>query len=46
MMGFTVETAHDISIGIGSDHLVINLEDILTKKPADRTRWPKENAVF
>ena len=44
MMGFTVETAHGISIGLGSDHLVINLEDLLTKKPADRAKWLKENA--
>jgi hypothetical protein len=44
MMGFTVETAHGISIGLGSDHLVINLEDLLTKKPADRPKWLKENA--
>jgi N-6 DNA Methylase len=45
MMGFTVETAHGISIGLGSDHLVINLEDLLTKKPADRPKWLKENAA-
>ncbi len=45
MMGFTVETAHGVSIGLGSDHLVINLEDLLTKKPADRPKWLKENAV-
>ncbi|MGD0049351.1 MAG: DNA methyltransferase [Bryobacteraceae bacterium] len=44
MMGFTVETAHGISIGIGSDHLVVGLEDLLTKKPADRPKWLKENA--
>ena len=44
MMGFTVETAHGISIGLGSDHLVIDLEDLLTKKPADRAKWLKENA--
>jgi hypothetical protein len=45
MMGFTVETAHGISIGLGSDHLVINLEDLLTKKPTDRPKWLKENAA-
>jgi len=45
MMGFTVETAHGISIGLGSDHLVVNLEDLLTKKPADRPKWLKENAA-
>lgn len=45
MMGFTVETAHGISIGLGSDHLVINLEELLTKKPADRAKWLKENAA-
>jgi len=45
MMGFTVETAHGISIGLGSDHLVINLEDLLTKKPADRPKWLKESAA-
>ena len=44
MMGFTVETAHGISIGLGSDHLVIDLEDLLTKKPGDRPKWLKENA--
>ncbi len=44
MMGFTVEIAHGISIGLGSDHLVVNLEDFLTKKPADRPKWLKENA--
>ncbi len=44
MMGFTVETAHGISIGLGADHLVINLEDLLTKKPGDRPKWLKENA--
>jgi hypothetical protein len=45
MMGFTVETAHGISIGLGSDHLVINLEELLTKNPADRPKWLKENAA-
>src|ERR1035437_3367003 len=45
MMGFTVETAHAISIGLGSDHLVITLEALLTKKPADRAKWLKENAA-
>ena len=45
MMGFTVETAHGVSIGLGSDHLVINLEDFLTKKPAERPKWLKENAA-
>ena len=45
MMGFTVETARGISIGLGSDHLVINLEDLLTKNPADRPKWLKENAA-
>lgn len=44
MMGFTVETAHGISIGLGSDHLVVNLEELLAKKPADRPKWLKENA--
>ncbi len=44
MMGFTVETAHGISIGLGADHLVIDLEDLLTKKPGDRPKWLKENA--
>ena len=44
MMGFTVETAHGISIGLGSDHLVIDLEEVLTKKPADRAKWVKEKA--
>jgi hypothetical protein len=44
MMGFTVETAHGISIGLGSDHLVVNLEDLLTQKAADRPKWLKENA--
>ena len=34
MMGFTVETAHGLSIGLGPDHLVINLEDLLTKPDA------------
>ena len=45
MMGFTVETAHGVSIGLGSHHLVIDLEDLLTKKPADRPKWLKENAA-
>jgi hypothetical protein len=45
MMGFTVETAHGLSIGLGSDHLVINLEDLLTKKAADRPKWLKEKAA-
>jgi hypothetical protein len=45
MMGFTVETAHGISIGLGSDHLVINLEDLLTNKSADRPKWLKETAA-
>ncbi len=44
MMGFTVETAHGVSIGLGADRLVINLETLLTKKPADRPKWLKENA--
>jgi hypothetical protein len=45
MMGFTVETAHGLSIGLGSHHLVINLEELLAKKPADRPKWLKENAA-
>jgi hypothetical protein len=45
MMGFTVETAHGISIGLGADHFVVNLEDLLAKKPADRAKWLKENAA-
>jgi hypothetical protein len=45
MMGFTVETAHGLSIGLGSDHLVINLEELLTKKAADRPKWLKEYAA-
>jgi hypothetical protein len=44
MMGFTVEIANGISIGLGSDHLVVNLEDLLTEKPADRPKWLKEHA--
>ena len=44
MMGFTVETAHGVSIGLGSDHLVIDLENLRSKKPADRAKWLKENA--
>jgi N-6 DNA Methylase len=44
MMGFTVETAHGVSIGLGSDHLVIDLEALVTMKPADRAKWLKENA--
>ncbi len=45
MMGFTVETATGLSIGLGADHLVVNLEDLLAKKPADRAKWLKENAA-
>jgi hypothetical protein len=44
MMGFTVETARGVSIGLGADHLAIDIEDLLTKKPADRAKWLKENA--
>ena len=44
MMGFTVETAHGTSIGLGSEHLVIDLEELLTMKPGDRAKWLKENA--
>ena len=40
MMGFTVETAHGISIGLGSDHLVIDLEYLLTKN----ARRPRQMA--
>jgi hypothetical protein len=46
MMGFTVETAHGISIGLGSHHLVINLEELLAKKPAERPKWLKENSGY
>ena len=45
MMGFTVETAHGLSIGLVADHLVIDFEDLLTKKPASRAKWLKENAA-
>jgi hypothetical protein len=45
MMGFTVETAHGLSIGLGSEHLVINLEDLLAKKGTDRPKWLKESAA-
>jgi hypothetical protein len=45
MMGFTVETAHGLSIGLGSHHLVINLEELLAKKAADRPKSLKENAA-
>jgi len=44
MMGFTVETAHGISIGLGSNHFVVDLEELLRKKPADRPKWLKETA--
>jgi hypothetical protein len=45
MMGFTVETARGLSIGVGSDHLVIDIEDLLRKTAAERPKWLKENAA-
>jgi hypothetical protein len=44
MMGFTVETAHGASIGVGSEHLVIDTEELLAMKPAERAKSLKENA--
>lgn len=43
MMGFTVESARGVSIGLKPDHVVINLETLLEQAPADRKKWLKEN---
>src|SRR6185437_9182116 len=43
MMGFTVEAASGVSVGLKPDHVVINLETLLAEASADRKNWLKEN---
>jgi hypothetical protein len=44
MMGFTLERAAEVSIGVGRDHVVVSLEALLAKKGADRAKLLKEHA--
>lgn len=44
MMGFTLERAAAVSLGVGRAHVVIDLEALLATKPADRAKWLKEHA--
>jgi hypothetical protein len=44
MMGFTLERATEVSIGVGKDHVVVGLETLLGAKGADRAKHLKETA--
>ena len=44
MMGFELIVARGPSIGLRPDHIVVNLEEILGNKPADRARVLKDIA--
>src|SRR3990172_1586629 len=38
MMGFSLETATGASIGVRPEHVVVNLEELLAAKPAERAK--------
>ncbi len=42
MMGFELKVARGPSIGLRPDHIVVNLEEILSTKAADRARILKD----
>ena len=44
MMGFTLERALDVSIGVGRDHVVVGIEELLASKGPDRAKRLKEKA--
>lgn len=44
MMGFELIVARGPSIGLRPDHIVVNLEEIVSAKPADRARILKDTA--
>jgi hypothetical protein len=44
MMGFELRVAQGPSIGVKPDHVVVNLADLLTAKPADRLKRLKDEA--
>jgi hypothetical protein len=44
MMGFALERAPEISLGVGAKHVVVGLETLLAVKPADRVKALKESS--
>ncbi len=44
MMGFTLERASDLSLGVGGKHVVISLDALLVAKASERNKWLKEQA--
>jgi len=44
MMGFRLERAKEVSLGVGADHVVIGLETLLSKKGGERAKQLKAAA--
>lgn len=44
MMGYTLQRAAAVSLGVGSSHVVVDLEALLAQKPGDRGKWLNEQA--
>lgn len=44
MMGFALEVAKSPSVGVGRTTVVVDLEALLARKPAERARWLQETA--
>ncbi|MFV8750457.1 DNA methyltransferase [Nannocystaceae bacterium ST9] len=44
MMGYEVEKAKGPSIGLGKQHVVVDLAALLAEKPKDRAKWLDERA--
>lgn len=44
MMGYTLQRAAAVSLGVGSSHVVVDLEALLGQKPGERGKWLKEQA--
>lgn len=44
MMGYTLQRAAAVSLGVGSSHVVVDLDALLAQKPGERGKWLKEQA--
>ena len=44
MMGFFVQTCEGTSVGLRPNHVVINLDELLSVAPKNRVKWLKEQA--
>jgi hypothetical protein len=45
MMGFTLQRATEISLGVGPQHVVVGLQRLLAVKPSDRVKDLKEHTA-